>query len=66
VDHPQAGKHRYAGWPYKMPASPPGVQRPAPMLGQHNQEVFEDVLGYSPDEFVSLRQTATVWKAGEV
>ena len=37
VDHPQAGRFRYAGWPYKMPASPPAVQRPAPLLGQHNR-----------------------------
>jgi len=65
VDHPQAGRFRYAGWPYKMSASPPVVQRPAPLLGQHNQEVFEGLLGYSADEFVGLCQTGAVWKAGE-
>ena len=27
------------------------VQRPAPLLGQHNKEVLEDLLGYSADEF---------------
>jgi len=41
VDHPIAGKHLYPGWPYKMTATPPAVERPAPLLGQHNQEVFE-------------------------
>jgi crotonobetainyl-CoA:carnitine CoA-transferase CaiB-like acyl-CoA transferase len=40
VDHPRAGKYPYAGWAYKMPASPPRISRPAPLLGQHNQEVF--------------------------
>jgi crotonobetainyl-CoA:carnitine CoA-transferase CaiB-like acyl-CoA transferase len=65
VDHPQAGRYRYAGWPYKMPASPPRVQRPAPLLGQHNREVFEDLLGYSHDEFIRLCQTGAVWKEGE-
>jgi CoA:oxalate CoA-transferase len=65
VDHPQAGRFRYAGWPYKMSASPPAVQRPAPLLGQHNQEVFEGLLGYSADEYVALCQTGAVWKAGE-
>ena len=39
VEPPEAGKHRYAGWPYKMSASPPRVSRPAPLLGQHDEEV---------------------------
>lgn len=65
VDHPLAGKHRYAGWPYKMPASPPRVQRPAPLLGEHNREVFEDLLGCSHEEFVRLCETGAVWKEGE-
>ncbi|MBW2093099.1 MAG: CoA transferase, partial [Deltaproteobacteria bacterium] len=42
VEHPKAGKYRYAGWPYKMSATPPRVNKPAPLLGQHNQEVFQD------------------------
>ena len=64
VDHPQAGRFRYAGWPYKMPASPPLVQRPAPLLGQHNKEVLEDLLGYSTDEFLGLCRTGAVWEVG--
>jgi len=40
VDHPAAGRHRYAGWPYRLSASPARVSRPAPLLGQHNGEVF--------------------------
>jgi CoA:oxalate CoA-transferase len=65
VDHPQAGTFRYAGWPYKMSASPPLVQRPAPLLGQHNKEVLEELLEYSPDEFMGLCRTGAVWKVGE-
>lgn len=41
VDHPVAGSHRYAGWPYKMSATPPSVSRPAPLLGQHNAEILD-------------------------
>jgi len=65
VDHPQAGKLRYAGWPYKMPASPPSISRPAPLLGQHNREVLVDLLGYSPDEFAGLCQMGAVWQVNE-
>ena len=39
VDHPEAGRRRYAGWPYRI-AGGPRVSRPAPLLGQHNDEIF--------------------------
>ena len=41
VEHPDAGKHRYAGWPYKLPASPPAIQSAAPRLGEHNDEILK-------------------------
>ncbi|MBN1664502.1 MAG: CoA transferase [Deltaproteobacteria bacterium] len=48
VDHPVAGKFPYAGWSYKMPASPPRVSRPAPLLAQHNEEVFANTAKIEP------------------
>ncbi|MBW2623461.1 MAG: CoA transferase, partial [Deltaproteobacteria bacterium] len=42
VEHPEAGTYKYPGWPYIMKASPPRVSRPAPLLGQHNDEVLND------------------------
>ncbi len=60
VDHPEVGKYRYAGWPYQMSATPPRVGRPAPLLGQHNQEVYCTCLGYSPEEFKRLQRTGTI------
>jgi crotonobetainyl-CoA:carnitine CoA-transferase CaiB-like acyl-CoA transferase len=44
VKHPRAGKYEYAGWPYKLSASPPKIFRPAPLLGQHNEEVAREIL----------------------
>jgi crotonobetainyl-CoA:carnitine CoA-transferase CaiB-like acyl-CoA transferase len=44
VDHPRVGKYLYAGWPYKMTASPPAAHRPAPLLGEHTEEVFRDII----------------------
>jgi crotonobetainyl-CoA:carnitine CoA-transferase CaiB-like acyl-CoA transferase len=62
VEHPQAGKFRYAGWPYKMTASPPQVSRPAPLLGEHNDELLREALGYSEAECEALRRSGTIWK----
>ena len=42
VDHPEAGKYKYPGWPNKMTSSPPRVSRPAPLLDQHREEILND------------------------
>ncbi len=60
VEHPEAGKYRYAGWPYQMSVTPPRVGRPAPLLGQHNEEIYCGALGYSAEEFEQLRSTGVV------
>jgi len=44
VDHPLLGKVCDLGAPFKLPASPGGPSRPAPLLGQHNEEVFFGLL----------------------
>ena len=50
VAHPTAGEIRLAGFPYKFSATPAAVHRPPPLLGEHNQEVLIDLLGFSPDQ----------------
>jgi crotonobetainyl-CoA:carnitine CoA-transferase CaiB-like acyl-CoA transferase len=58
VDHPIAGKYEYTGWPYKMSASPPRVWRPAPLLGEHNQEIRKEILARPLLEKTRLDQSA--------
>ena len=60
VDHPEAGRHRYAGWPYKMSETPARVSRPAPLLGEHTEEVCRGLLGYSAADFERLLRTGAV------
>ena len=56
VDHPEAGTYRYPGWPYRMSATPPKVQSPAPLLGQHNEEIFSGSLPKGDNEDGLLRR----------
>jgi len=63
VEHPEAGTHRYAGWPYRMTATPARVGRPAPLLGEHNREVYCNELGYSAEEYERLRNEGAVGSA---
>jgi len=49
VDHPTLGRIRALGSPIKMSATPPLVTRPAPLLGQHTEEVLREA-GFSDRE----------------
>jgi crotonobetainyl-CoA:carnitine CoA-transferase CaiB-like acyl-CoA transferase len=40
IEHPAAGKLKYPGRPYQFSNLPEQPTRPAPLLGQHNEEVF--------------------------
>ena len=58
VDHPSAGRYDYAGLPIRMSETPPMLRR-APLLGEHNAEVYQD-LGYSPEELIALARAEVI------
>lgn len=43
LDHPQAGPTKTIGLPVKLSATPGGIKRPAPLLGQHTREVLAEI-----------------------
>lgn len=60
VDHPATGPVTYPGRPFVMNATPWRLRRPAPTLGQHNREVYCDMLGYSLGDLAALRAAGVV------
>ena len=60
VDHLEAGKTKLPGLPYKMSQTPWKVSRPAPLLGEHNEEIFCHRLGYSNQDLVKMRQAGVI------
>jgi crotonobetainyl-CoA:carnitine CoA-transferase CaiB-like acyl-CoA transferase len=44
----------------KLPCSPLASLRPAPSLGEHNADVYGDLLGITPDELASLRGAGVI------
>ncbi len=59
VDHPVAGWVTIPGNPIKMSASADTIERPAPVLGQHTDEVLAQ-LGYSAAKIAALKQANIV------
>ena len=59
VDHPMAGTLEYPGAPFKMGVTPFQTNR-APLLGEHNGEIYESELGVTPREFELLQQEGII------
>jgi crotonobetainyl-CoA:carnitine CoA-transferase CaiB-like acyl-CoA transferase len=55
VEHPILGRYPYAGPPYRLTATPARKERPAPLLGQHNEDIYCGELGLTRDELCGLR-----------
>jgi crotonobetainyl-CoA:carnitine CoA-transferase CaiB-like acyl-CoA transferase len=56
VEHPAVGKTIYTGAPFRMSETPWQMRRPAPLLGQHNEEVYSQMLGYTLQERLKLHE----------
>ena len=53
-EHPEIGRHAYDGNAFVLPESPPEY-RPAPLLGEHTEQVCREILGLSEEEVGVLR-----------
>lgn len=60
VEHPELGIHiTYPGPPVKASEAPYQVRR-APLIGEHNLEIYQRELGLSTDELVNLKQANVI------
>ena len=60
VDHPEAGIALYPDLGPRLSSGTRAVAAPAPLLGQHNQEVLGNRLGLSADDLVYLRSNGII------
>lgn len=61
-DHPTEGHIKTPGFPYKFSATPPRIDRGAPLVGQHSSEVLAEI-GVSAEDISALFESGAV--AGE-
>jgi crotonobetainyl-CoA:carnitine CoA-transferase CaiB-like acyl-CoA transferase len=59
-DHPKVGLEFLHGIPWRLSGTPGRIRRPAPLLGEHNQYVFGDLLGLPDAEIQRLMQTGAI------
>ena len=60
VDHPEAGTLPYSGPAFHMGSYPKVAPTPAPLLGQHNHEIYAGRLGFTSHDLATLRHAEVI------
>ncbi len=60
ITHPKIGKIKLPTAPYHFSKSPWSIERPSPLLGEHNEEIFCKRLGYTKAELLRLKTDGVV------
>jgi len=56
VDHPVVGKAKISGFPFKLEKTPGEIDRPSPLVGEHNELILGKYLGIGPVEVEQLKK----------
>ncbi len=56
VEHPIIGKAKIPGIPFKLSETPGEVERPSPLVGEHNELILGKYLGISSAEVKQLKE----------
>jgi benzylsuccinate CoA-transferase BbsF subunit len=56
MEHAEMGKFTHLGQSFQLSKTPAKAYSPAPLLGEHTEQICTEMLGMSDDEFVGLMQ----------
>ncbi len=60
LERPVTGSHWFRTWPFRFSAIDRSHKRPPPLLGQHNAEVLQQLLGLSEEELATLDRESVI------
>ena len=61
VEHPVVGKHVTINPPWKFGETPAGIRRQAPLIGEHNEYVFGELMGMNNQEIAALVKEEVIY-----
>ncbi len=61
IEHPALGSEPIFNLMWQMTRTAPRIQRHAPLLGEHNSEVFCGLLGLAESELSRLEEEQVIW-----
>jgi crotonobetainyl-CoA:carnitine CoA-transferase CaiB-like acyl-CoA transferase len=60
MEHPVIGKYAHFGPVPRLSETPGRIRRSAPLLGEHNEEIYCGELGMTTDDLVALRASGVI------
>ena len=60
LHQPSTGTHVYPGMSWQMVGTPNPIRRPSPMLGEHNETVYKELLGLTDEEYGRLEDAGHI------
>jgi formyl-CoA transferase len=60
VSHPTAGSIQMVASPLKIPTSPALIRLPPPLLGEHTEQILDEILGYNEVQIQGLRNAQVI------
>jgi len=60
VDHRAAGKVKVVNFPVKFSETPCEVREAAPVLGQHDEDLLRNILGYDESKIDELKKANAI------
>ena len=61
IEHPALGSEPIFNLMWQLSRTPPSIQRHAPLLGEHNHEVFRGLLGLDDSDVSRLEEEQVIW-----
>jgi CoA:oxalate CoA-transferase len=60
LNHPGIGKMPVSGIVIKLSKTPGSIKTPVPKIGQHNMEIYHDLLGHTEEEIAKLKEQGVI------
>jgi CoA:oxalate CoA-transferase len=60
MEQPQMGRVKIAGSPIRLSETPGEVYAPAPLLGEHTEEILKNLLNYSAEDISRLQEEGVI------
>ena len=61
IEHPSLGAEPIYNIMWNLNKTPPSILRHAPLLGEHNQQIFGGLLGMEKEEIARLEEGQVLW-----
>lgn len=60
MQHTQIGDLKLVGSPLKFSETPVDYKLPPPRLGEHTEDVLQELLGFAYEKIISLKQRGVI------